>query len=96
MNCSRMPVRKKKSVPQRLIQRRPPLTPMPAALSLPEVHRLQAHMHKHGPHSLTPRQHAAIWDFLFDRPESQAWLSDMVQQTKAGQAGLRPRVKKEA
>lgn len=91
-----MPVRKKKSVPQRLIQQRPPLTPMRTPLALAEVHRLQAHMRKHGPHSLTPRQHAAIWDFLFDLPESQVWLSDMVQQTRAAQAGLRPRTKTEA
>ena len=91
-----MPARKKKSVPQRLIQQRPSLTPMRTPLSLEEVHRLQAHMRKHGPHSLTPRQHDAIWDFLFDLPESQVWLSDMVHQTQAAQAGLRPRTKTEA
>lgn len=91
-----MPARKKKSIPQRRMQQRAPLTPMRTPLTLTEVQRLQTHLRKHGPHSLTPRQHAAIWDFLFDLPESQAWLSDMVQQTKAGQAGLRPRIKKEA
>lgn len=91
-----MPVRKKKSVPQRFIQRRAPLTPMHEPLSHDEVHRLQAHMRKHGPHSLTPRQHDAIWDFLFDLPESQIWMSEMVEQTQAAQASLRPRSKKEA
>jgi hypothetical protein len=53
-------------------------------------------MRRHGPHSLTPRQHDAIWDFLFALPESQAWMADMVAQTRAAQAGLRPRSKKEA
>lgn len=91
-----MPVRKKKSVPQRLFQQRPPLTPMHEPLIRDEVHRLQRHMRKHGPRSLTPRQHDAIWDFLFDLPESQVWLSHMVEQTKAAQASLRPRAKTEA
>ncbi|WP_284337843.1 hypothetical protein [Comamonas sp. NoAH] len=91
-----MPVRKKKSVPQRLIQQRPPLTPMHEPLNRAEVQRLQAHMRKHGPRSLTPRQHDAVWDFLFDVPESQAWLADMATQTQAAQAGLRPRAKTQA
>ena len=91
-----MPVRKKKSVPQRLFQQRPPLTPMHEPLTRDEVHRLQRHMRKHGPRSLTPRQHDAIWDFLCDLPESQVWLSHMVEQTKAAQASLRPRTKTEA
>lgn len=91
-----MPVRKKKSVPQRLIQQRPPLTPMHEPLTRAEVQRLQAHMRKHGPRSLTPRQHDAVWDFLFDLPESHAWLSDMATQTQAAQASLRPRAKAEA
>lgn len=91
-----MPVRKKKSVPQRLLQQRPPLTPMHEPLTRDEVQRLQRHMRKRGPRSLTPRQHDAIWDFLFDLPESQVWLSHMVEQTQAAQASLRPRAKKEA
>lgn len=91
-----MPARKKKSVPQRLIQKRAPLTPMHEPLTRAEVHRLQRHMRKHGPHSLTPRQHNAIWDFLFDLPESQAWLSHMVEHTQAAQAAAKPYVKKEA
>lgn len=91
-----MPARKKKSVPQRWIQQRPPLTPMHTPLTQAEVQRLQAHLRKHGPHSLTARQHAAVWDFLFDLPESQVWMSDMVQHTQAAQAGLRPRIKNEA
>lgn len=91
-----MPIRKKKSVPQRLVQQRPPLTPMTTPLTRDEVQRLQSHMRKHGPHSLTPRQQDAIWDFLFNLPESHAWLSDMVHQTHAAQAGLRPRTKTEA
>ena len=91
-----MPARKKKSVPQRWMHQRPPLTPMAPTLTVAEVQRLQAHMRKHGPHSLTPRQHDAIWDFLFDLPESQAWMADMVEHTHAAQAGLRPRHKKEA
>ena len=91
-----MPVRKQKSVPQRRLQSRPPLTPMYLPLTHAEVQRLQGHMRRHGPHSLTPRQHDAIWDFLFALPESQAWMADMVAQTRAAQAGLRPRSKKEA
>ncbi len=91
-----MPVRKQKSVPQRRLQSRPPLTPMHLPLTRAEVQRLQGHMRRHGPHSLTPRQHDAIWDFLFAIPESQAWMADMVAQTRAAQAGLRPRSKKEA
>ena len=85
-----MPARKKKLVPQRYIRQRPPLTPMHLPLTREEVHRLHRHMHKHGPASLTMRQHNAIWDFLFEMPESQMWLSDMVAHTKAAQAGLRP------
>ena len=85
-----MPVRKKKSVPQRLLQQRPPLTPMHEPLTPDEVQRLQRHMRKHGPRSLTPRQHDAIWDFLFDLPESQAWLGQMTDQIQAGQLALRP------
>ena len=91
-----MTIRKKKSVPQRYVRQRPPLTPMREPLTHEEVHRLQAHMRKHGPHSLTPRQHDAIWEFLFDLPESQIWLAEMVEQTHAAQAGLRPRAKTEA
>ena len=70
-----MPARKKKSVPQRLIRRRPPLTIMREPLT---------------PASLTMRQHNAIWDFLFDTPESQAWLSDMAEQIRSGQRGMQP------
>ena len=81
-----MPIRKKKSVPQRFITERPRLTPMREPLTRDEVHRLQAHMRRHGPRSLTMRQHNAIWDFLFDLPESQMWVSEMVAQTKAAQA----------
>lgn len=80
-----MPARKKKSVPQRFIRRRTPLTTMCAPLTRAEVDRLQRHMRKHGPNSLTMRQHNAIWDFLFDTPESHAWLGEMVQQTQAAQ-----------
>lgn len=47
-------------------------------------------MRKHGPASLTMRQHNAIWDFLFDTPESQAWLSDMAEQIRSGQRGMQP------
>ena len=85
-----MPSRKKKSVPQRFIRARIPLAPMHEPLTRDEVHRLQAHMRKHGAIALTPRQHNAIWDFLFDLPESHAWLDDMVQQTKAGQQAISP------
>lgn len=85
-----MPAHKKKSVPQRLIRRRPPLTIMREPLTREEVNRLHAHMRKHGPASLTMRQHNAIWDFLFDTPESQAWLSDMAEQIRSGQRGMQP------
>ena len=43
-------------------------------------------MRRHGPLSLTPSQHDAIWDFLFDLPESHAWLSQMTAQIQAGQS----------
>lgn len=85
-----MPARKKKSVPQRFICHRPPLTVMSEPLTRAEVDRLQAHMRKHGPAGLTMRQHNAIWDFLFETPESQAWLSDMVSQIKSGQQAIQP------
>ena len=85
-----MPARKKKLVPQRYIRQRPPLTPMREPLTRDEVHRLQAHMRKHGAAGLTMRQHNAIWDFLFDTPESQAWLTDMVDQIKSGQMASKP------
>lgn len=85
-----MPARKKKSVPQRWMHRRPPLTPMREPLTRAEVLRLQAHMRKHGPASLTMRQHNAIWDFLFETPESQAWLSEMVTQIQSGQQAAQP------
>ena len=85
-----MPARKKKSVPQRFIRRRPPLTPMREPLTREEVSRLHAHMRKHGPASLTMRQHNAIWDFLFETPESQSWISDMVAQIKSGQQAVQP------
>ena len=85
-----MPARKKKSVPQRFIRRRAPLTTMCEPLTRTEVDRLQRHMRKHGPASLTMRQHNAIWDFLFETPESQAWLSDMVGQIKSGQMATQP------
>lgn len=85
-----MPVRKKKSVPQRWICSRPVLTPMQEPLTRAEVDRLHAHMRKHGPASLTMRQHNAIWDFLFDTPESQTWVSDMVAQIQSGQQAVQP------
>lgn len=85
-----MPARKKKSVPQRFIRRRPPLTPMREPLTREEVRRLHAHMRKHGPTSLTMRQHNAIWDFLFEMPESQSWISDMVAQIQSGQQAMQP------
>ena len=88
-----MPARKRKTVPQRRITERPRLTPMTEPLTRDEVHRLQRHMRRHGPRGLTPRQHDAIWDFLFETPESQQWLSHMVAQTKAAQANLGPRSK---
>lgn len=90
-----MTARKRKTVPQRFITQRPPLTPMREPLTRDEVHRLQRHMRRHGGRSLTPRQHNAIWDFLFDTPESQQWLSEMVAQTKAAQESLGPRKKTE-
>lgn len=64
---------------------------MPLPLTRETVERLQAHMRRHGPHSLTPNQHNAIWDFLFELPESRVWLQQMVEQTEAGQAGAKPR-----
>ena len=85
-----MPSRKKKSVPQRFICARTPLTPMRGPLTRAEVDRLQAHMRKHGPAGLTMRQHNAIWDFLFETPESQEWISDMVEQIKSGQMATQP------
>ena len=88
--------RPRKNIPQRRFRPRPPLTVMQQPLTREEVDRLQAHMRRHGACSLTPRQHDAIWDFLFNLPESHAWLSDMVHQTHAAQAGLRPRTKIEA
>ena len=63
---------------------------MQQPLTREEVHRLQAHMRRHGACSLTPAQHDAIWDFLFERPESQAWLSQMTAQIQAGQIATRP------
>ena len=91
-----MTARKKKSVPQRFLSARAPLTPMHLPLTRAEVQRLQRHMRRHGPRSLTPRQHDAIWDFLFDTPESQQWLSQMVTQTQAAQNNLGPRNKPQA
>ena len=88
--------RPSKNTPQRRYRPRPPLTVMQQPLTREEVRRLQSHMRRHGPRSLTPHQHDAIWDFLFDLPESQVWLSHMVEQTQAAQASLRPRAKKEA
>ena len=85
-----MPARLKKKIPQRLICPRPVLTPMQEPLNREEVQRLQAHMRKHGPASLTMRQHNAIWDFLFETPESQSWISDMVAQIKSGQQAKQP------
>lgn len=79
-----------KNIPQRRYRPRPPLTVMQQPLSHTEVKRLQAHMRRHGALSLTPRQHSAIWDFLFEQPESQLWLSDMVGQNQAAQQALRP------
>ena len=63
---------------------------MQEPLTRAEVDRLQAHMRKHGPAGLTMRQHNAIWDFLFETPESQAWISDMVGQIKSGQMATQP------
>lgn len=88
--------RPRKNIPQRRYRPRPPLTVMQLPLTAAELQRLQAHMRRHGALALTPRQHDAIWDFLFDLPESQVWLSHMVEQTQAAQASLRPRAKKEA
>lgn len=82
--------RSRKNIPQRQYRPRPPLTVMQLPLSRQEVRRLHAHMRRHGPLSLTPRQHDAIWDFLFDLPESDAWLSQMTNQIRAGQQALRP------
>jgi len=84
--------RPRKNRPQRRYRPRPPLTVMQLPLTHPEVLRLQAHMRRHGALSLTTRQHNAIWDFLFERPESQAWLSQMTAQIQAGQIATRPSV----
>ena len=82
--------RPRKNIPQRRYRARPRLTVMQQPLTRDEVHRLQAHMRRHGARSLTAQQHDAIWDFLFDLPESHAWLSHMVDQIKAKQEALRP------
>ena len=82
--------RPRKNIPQRRYRQRPPLTVMQLPLTHPEVLRLQSHMRRHGALGLTPRQHDAIWDFLFERPESQAWLSQMTAQIQAGQIATRP------
>lgn len=82
--------RPSKNIPQRRHRARPPLTVMQQPLTRAEVQRLQSHMRRHGPLSLTPSQHDAIWDFLFDLPESHAWLSQMTAQIQAGQSATRP------
>lgn len=82
--------RPRKNIPQRRYRQRPPLTVMQLPLTHPEVLRLQSHMRRHGALGLTPRQHDAIWDFLFEHPESQAWLSQMTAQIQAGQIATRP------
>lgn len=82
--------RPRKNIPQRRFRPRPPLTVMQQPLTRQEVDRLHAHMRRHGACSLTPRQHDAIWDFLFDLPESHAWLGQMTDQIQAGQLALRP------
>lgn len=82
--------RPRKNIPQRRYRPRPPLTVMQQPLTRQEVDRLHTHMRRHGACSLTPRQHDAIWDFLFDLPESQAWLGQMTDQIQAGQLALRP------
>lgn len=82
--------RPSKNIPQRRYRPRPPLTVMQLPLTYLEVQRLQAHMRRHGALSLTPRQHNAIWDFLFERPESHSWLSHMTEQIQAGQIATRP------
>ena len=84
--------RPNKNIPQRRYRPRPPLTVMQLPLTREEMHRLQAHMRRHGALSLTPRQPNAIWDFLFETPESQAWLSHMTEQIRAGQIATRPHV----
>ena len=84
-----MPARKKKSVPQRWLRTPAPRTPMQLPLTPDEVLRLQRHMHRHGPRSLSLRQHNALWDFLFDQPESQHWLPRMAEQIAAGQQARR-------
>ena len=82
--------RPSKNIPQRRFRARPPLTVMQQPLTREEVRRLQSHMRRHGPRSLPPHQHDAIWDFLFDLPESHAWLGQMTDQIQAGQLALRP------
>ncbi|QXZ09274.1 hypothetical protein KUF54_14780 [Comamonas sp. Y33R10-2] len=82
--------RPNKNIPQRRYRPRPPLTVMQQPLTREVVDRLQAHMRRHGPRSLTPRQHDAIWDFLYELPESKVWLSHMAGQIQAGQNALRP------
>lgn len=82
--------RPNKNIPQRRYRPRPPLTVMRLPLTPEETKRLQAHMRRHGACSLTPRQHDAIWDFLFELPESKLWLNQMAGQIKAGQQALRP------
>ena len=54
-----------------------------------EVQRLQRHMRRHGPRSLSLRQHNALCDFLFEQPESHTWLPQMAQQMAAGQQARR-------
>ena len=82
--------RLRNNIPQRRFRPRPPLTVMQQPLTRQEVDRLHAHMRRHGACSLTPRQHDAIWDFLFDLPESKAWIANMTAQIEAGQAAMRP------
>jgi hypothetical protein len=63
--------RPRKNIPQRRYRARPRLTVMQLPLTAREVQRLQAHMRRHGALSLTPRQHDAIWDFLFERRKAR-------------------------
>lgn len=80
----------RKNIPQRRYRPRPPLTVMQQPLSPGEVQRLQAHMRRHGPRSLTPAQHDAVWDFLFELPDSHSWIGQMAGQIHAGQNALHP------